>query len=165
LIGIPHQLLLKFCVGLLFYAPPLWFGITIFITESFAYLYITFYLILSFQQVKESMTVGISDQTLQYLLREHDRICDINYRNNILLSKIMFILYFFNSWIIDMELHLAIYIDIFFYKLLLIGVVCVVILIITSLTMLSAYLSKQAHSPYSKLNSMMAKRSLPWRKN
>jgi hypothetical protein len=98
-------------------------------------------------------------------IREHHEICSINERSNRLLNLILFELYYVASGVADLFIIQIIYLDtllnikIFFY--------CGIVMLfpmIYSLAYLSGRLSKEAHTPYKLLNSIIAKESIPMSK-
>lgn len=92
-------------------------------------------------------------------LKEHNEICVINYRNNFLTSKTIFIFYYVSFYMIDHYLFLAIYSDNLEIKLTMIINAILVSCQIFISSSLSAYLSSLAHSPYNTLHSIVVRRT------
>jgi hypothetical protein len=121
-----------------------------------------------FRQVKETIQKIIIEvskhpdnriwKNLILTIEEHEEMCQINTRNNILMNKIMAILYFVNSPLLDVIIYQLIYVDsicIIKYSLLCVGIVTIVSLYV--LTYQSARMSSAAHSPYKIIFALLAK--------
>jgi len=139
----------------------------------YAIFYITVtYLMYRFRQVKETMEKIIIENSKHLIahpdsriwknlilaIEEHEEICQINTRNNILMNKIMAILYFVNSPLLDVIIYQLIYVDsiwIIKYSLLCVGIVTIILLYV--LTFQSARMSLAAHSPYKIIFALLAK--------
>jgi len=110
-----------------------------------------------FKQVEDRINKTIPLSIYAPALREHDSICSQFFKNNIVMNKALFLLYYIFSPILDYLIYCTIYLD----SPLLLKLTLIISSIVGSfLLFMSAYSSSQltssAHSPYSKLISLIA---------
>ncbi len=152
-------------LGCFFWTLIAWLMLTVFFSGFLTYFIVLFYIQYRFKQINEIILKCESISDLMSSIREHHEICSINERSNRLLNLILFELYYVASGVADLFIIQIIYLDtllnikIFFY--------CGIVMLfpmIYSLAYLSGRLSKEAHTPYKLLNSIIAKESIPMSK-
>ncbi len=138
----------------------IWYLFNFYYCSIAGYVFSTIYIVLRFNQVRDRIKKSRSNVMLIYCLRDHNEICLINERNNLLLSHMMFIMYFFISIIVDLDMYLAINMNAFAFRITFTFIAMIAGCILFLMSIPSAYLSTSAHSPYKKLNTIMMTRTL-----
>jgi len=124
----------------------------------FAVFYLTVtYIEYRFKQVNEKIMKCKSARELIEAIEEHEQICKINHRNNYLLSKLMFIFNYILSPMLDISMYRVVYVQTIFIVKAAFTMISVCIIIFLYIGVYSsARMSKSAHLPYKRLNSLIA---------
>jgi hypothetical protein len=154
-------------VGCIIYPCLTWYCMNAYYAEVSTFIFSVYTIKYRFRQVFDRINVcastaliessiGVSE--LMFAIHEHNEICQINHRNNHLMRLILFEVYYAGSLIIDLNILNAFYLDnILIIRILFIFLSFLWVVSLFAMAYASASLEKASHSPYAKLNSIIAK--------